>query len=367
MSAANENGPRVAIVHDALVTAGGAERLVTFMCEAFPHAPVFTSAYSPDATFADFRHRQIHVLPGARWARDERRFKQMFLLWLWGFLRLDLSNFDSVLSSSTFGAKYVRSPEGTDHACYCYAPFRLLWKPGVYTPESVPVNWTLARILSVIRPFVRRLDFHATQQIPRLATSCRNMKTEIKACYDRDAKVIYPPVRLSDFQVGTGEGGYYLSVSRLISHKRVDLAIRACNSLGRPLVVVGYGPESATLKSLSGPDIRFAGRVSDAELRDLYANCRALIFPSHEDYGIVPLEVQACGRPVIAYEAGGVLETVVDGQTGVFFKEQTVDAVSAAIRRFETMKFDPRVVRQAVRQFDVDHFKHELREFVLNA
>jgi len=350
-------------VHDALVNAGGAERTVTYMCETFPEAPVFTSVYLPERTYAEFQAREVHTLPGASWVHTERRAKQLFPLWVLGFWQLDLSGFDVVLSSTTWCAKYIHPPAQVDHACYCYAPFRLLWKPETYSSDSVPIN---DRVLGVVRPLLRRLDYQAMQGIPRIATSCRNMAKEIYACYRREARVVYPPIRVSDYHEGNGTGGYYLSVSRLMSHKKMDLAIRACQQLGRRLVVVGDGPELPRLKALSDHTVYFTGHVADNMLRELYANCRAVIFPSHEDYGLVPLEAQASGRPVIAYAAGGVLETVVEDKTGVFFREQTVEAVIDAIQRFEKMRFDPQAIRQAVQRFDVQHFKRELREFVLN-
>jgi len=358
--------PRLAIVHDALINAGGAERTVTYMCEAFPEAPVFTSVYLPERTYAEFRARQVHTLPGASWVRTERLGKQLFPLWVLGFRQLDLSAFDMVLSSTTWCAKYIRPPAQVDHACYCYAPFRLLWKPGAYSPDSLPVNQTMNRLLGLIRPLLRRLDFQVMQGISRIATSCRNMAAEIYACYRREARVIYPPIRVSDYQEGNGAGGYYLCVSRLMSHKKIDLAIRACQQLARQLVVVGDGPELPRLKALSDHTIHFSGRVTDIVLRELYANCRAVIFPSHEDYGLVPLEAQASGRPVIVYGAGGVLETVIEDLTGVFFREQTVEQLIEAIQKFEKMQFNPQAIRQAVQRFDVEHFKSELREFVLN-
>lgn len=358
--------PRVAIVHDALVNTGGAERSVTYMCQAFPDAPIFTSVYLAERTHKEFRSKHVQVLPGSRFVRTERRAKQLFPLWVLGFRQLDLSGFDVVLSSTTFCAKYIRPPAQTPHACYCYAPFRLLWKREAYSPDSLPVNPTLSKSLDLIRPLLRRLDFYAMQGVSRIATSCQNMATEIYACYRREAQIIYLPVRVSDYQIGSGAGDYYLTVSRLISHKRVDLAILACQCLGRPLVVVGDGPDLPTLKALSDQTVKFVGQVTDVTLRKLYANCRAVIFPSNEDYGLVPLEAQASGRPVIAYGSGGALETVVENQTGIFFKQQTVESVIDAIQTFEKMRFDPEAIRQAVQRFDVESFKRELREFVLN-
>ena len=361
------NGIKIAIVHDALINAGGAERTVTYMCEAFPEAPLFTSAYFPDSTFSTFHTRQIHTLPGSQWVHTEHGAKRCLLLWLWGFWRLNLSGFDVVLSSTTFGAKHIRPPAATPHVCYCYAPFRWLWKPEVYSADSLPVNRGLAAASALLRSPLRRLDFQAMRGVSRIATSCQNMAREIEACYRRDAQVIYPPICLSDYNVDNRNSGYYLSVSRLISHKRVDLAIQACRQLGRRLVVVGDGPELTMLKSLANQTTHFVGRVTDTELRDLYAGCRAVIFPSHEDYGIVPLEANASGRPVIAYKAGGVLETMIENETAIFFEEQTVESVAEAIQRSERIQFDPQTIRQAVQRFDVEYFKANLREFVLKS
>ena len=352
----------VAIVHDGLVNSGGAERTLTFMCEAFPQATVFTSVYLSDQTFPDFKNQKIHTLPGAHWVRTERKTKQMLPLWIMGFQQLDLSSFDVVLSSTTWSAKFVRH---SHHACYCYAPFRWLWKPGVYTQQSLPINPFLSKALAFAHPVLRQFDYAAMQRVTSVATSCQNMASEIEVCYHRHAEVIYPPIRISDYCVGSGPGEYFLTVSRLISHKRVDLAINACEILGQNLVVVGDGPELASLQRMAGSRIKFAGRVSDVALRKLYTDCRAVLFPSHEDYGIVPLEAQASGRPVIAYGVGGVRETVLEGVSGIFFADQTVDAVISAIQAFERIDFDPRKVRRIIERFDAGSFKQTLREFVL--
>ena len=356
-----KNQPRVAIIHDALVNMGGAERTLTFMCEAFPGAPIFTSVYLPERTYPEFRVRQINSLPGAGHVHDERRTKQLFLLWVMGFRGLKLDGFDVVLSSTTFAAKYIRHSR---HFCYCYAPFRWAWRPQSYSPDSLPIGRAWIGGLSLARPIFRRVDFQAMQQVRHIATSCQNMVREIWECYQRDARVISPPVRLSDYTWNEKIGDYYLTVSRLISHKRIDLAIQACVKLGRKLIVVGDGPELAYLKTISSSQVQFVGRVKDEKLRELYAHCRAVIFPSYEDYGIVPIEAQASGRPVIAYGVGGVIETMIENQTGLFFKEQKVEAVIESIQMMEHLSFDPYLIRQSVQRFDVENFKNELLRFV---
>lgn len=358
------SAPRVAIVHDALVNAGGAERVVTFLCEAFPDAPLFTSAYLPDRTFPEFRSRDVRVLPGAGLASTERAAKQLLPLWLWGFRGLDLRAFDVVLSSTTFAAKHVRPPAGVRHVSYCYAPFRLLWKPAAYEASSLPVGALGRRALALARPALRAFDRAAMDRIDAVATTCRNMANALAEVYARDAEIIYAPVRLADYRTGTGAGEYYLSVSRLISHKRVDIAVEACRRLGRRLVVVGDGPERARLEALGGGQVTFAGLVDRAGLADLYAGCRGLLFCSEEDYGLTPIEAQASGRPVIAYGAGGALETVVEGQSGIFFTEQSPDSLVAAMLRFERESFDPVRVRETVARFDVAPFVRRMREFV---
>ncbi len=339
---------------------------MTFLCEAFPDAPVYTSAYLPDRTFEEFRRRDVHVLPGARRVQDERGAKRLFPLWIAGFRRLDLDRFDAVLSSSTYAAKHVRPRRGVRHACYLYAPFRPLWKPAAYDEASLPAGRLGRAVLAAVRPVLRAVDRRATRRIPAIATTCRNMAMEIEACYGRTAQVINAPVRLADFHLGTGPGDYYLTVSRLMSHKRVDLAIEACKRLGRRLVVVGDGPQRAELHRLAAEgDVTFAGAVPASQLPGLYAGCRALLFCSHEDYGLVPIEAQAAGRPVIALAWGGVLETVIDGETAVLFQEQQVDSVVDAVLAFEQRRFDPHAIRRSVERFDVPAFVDAIRRFVL--
>jgi glycosyltransferase involved in cell wall biosynthesis len=358
--------PRIAIVHDALVNAGGAERTVTYMSEAFPNAPIYTSVYLQEKTYSEFRNKDIHVLPGARRINTEQKAKLLFPLWIYGFRKLDLKDFDYVLSSSTFAAKYITPPGTIQHTCYCYAPFRLLWKPEAYSQESMPFGIFSKHIFALLRPWLKQVDYHVMQDIPKIATTCENMAREIQKHYNRKAKVIHVPIRLSMYNLSENPGDYYLSVSRLISHKRVDLIINACNQLGKKLIVVGDGPEKASLMDLANDNIQFVGKVPDNKLRELYSECRALIFASHEDYGLAPLETQASGRPVIAYGMGGVLETVIENQCGVFFKEQSVNALVNAINQFEKMEFNPLFIREQMQRFDIENFIKEIREAVIS-
>jgi glycosyltransferase involved in cell wall biosynthesis len=356
---------RIAIVHDALCVGGGAERTLLWMTKAFPKSPIFTSVYLPAQTFPEFRSEDIRVLPFARFIKSERQFKLLYPLWLSELRGIHFNEYDFVLSSSTYLAKFIKPYHPELHRAYIYAPFRLLWKPESYNPESLPTPRISAPFVKWIAHQLRNWDMRCTQRIPKIATTCRNMANDIARCYHRPATVIYPPISVADYALSEKSGDYFLSVSRLISHKRVDLAIQACNRMKKKLVVVGDGPELNNLKALAGNSIEFTGKVSDERLKQVYGGARALIFPSHEDYGIVPLEAQACGKPVIAFGQGGVLETVSENRTGLFFKEQTTDSLVDCLKEFEQRTFDKHAIREWVARFDVQSFINQLRDFVL--
>lgn len=339
--------------------------MAVWAAKAFPQAPVFTSVYLPEKTFPEFKAMDVRALPFARWINTERQFKLFYPLWYFLIQRPDFAEFDVVLSSSTYLAKFIRPATSVRHVCYLYAPFRLLWKPDSYSTESLPTRGAATTLVKWVTPLLRRLDLKRTRMIPKLATTCRNMADEIGKVYGVAAEVIYPPVEMPPALELGQRGDYYLSVSRLISHKRVDLAVNACTRLGKPLVVVGDGPERVRLEQSAGPTVRFTGRVTDEELQQLYRGARGLIFPSYEDYGIVPLEAQAWGVPVIAFGKGGVLETVREGVSGIFFERQDEESLLEAILRFESGRFDVDQIRQWVSGFNVESFTDKIRQFVL--
>jgi glycosyltransferase involved in cell wall biosynthesis len=355
---------RIAIVHDALCVSGGAERLVLWIAKAFPKAPIFTSVYLPENTFAEFKSLDVRTMPFAGMIKSERQFKLLYPLWYLLIQRPDFKEFDFVLSSSTYLAKFIRPAPTVRHACYLYAPFRLLWKPESYSADSLPTRGAATGLVNRVIPLLRKWDLKRTKTIPKLATSCRNMADEIMKVYGMEAEVIYPPVEIPQTVTTEQREDYYLSVSRLISHKRVDLSVQACTRLGKNLVVVGDGPEREKLAQMAGSTIRFAGRVSDEALQDLYRKAKGLLFPSYEDYGIVPLEAQAWGVPVIAFGRGGSLETIKEGVSGIFFEEQEVDSLAAAINLFESTRFNVEEMRQWVAGFDVASFTAQIRKFV---
>lgn len=355
---------RIALVHDALCVSGGAERLVLWLSKAFPEAPIYTSVYLPENTFPEYKNLDVRTLPGAKLIKSEKMFKLLFPYWLWQIQRVDFSEFDLVLSSSTYLAKYINPSKEVKHYSYLHAPFRLLWKPSSYSKDSLPTPGIIAPLIKRNSHLLQSWDRRRTQEISRVATSCNNVANEISDIYKIKAEIISPPIAISEYSITDHIGDYFLSVSRLISHKRVDIAIQACNLLKKKLIIIGEGPERNRLERMAGNSIYFLGKIPEAQLKEYYANARALIFPSHEDYGIVPLEAQACGLPVIAYGKGGVLETVEKDVSGLFFQEQTADSLMKALLQFETSTFDKNEIRKWTAKFDGKIFISKIQELV---
>jgi glycosyltransferase involved in cell wall biosynthesis len=353
--------PSVALIHDALVNMGGAERVLLDLVASFPEAPIYTSALNVATTFDAFGRIPIRAALGSRIALSERTLKALWPLWVLWFRTLDLSAYDVVFTSAAFAAKSVQTKPNQCHICLCWSPFRLAWRPEDYCHGRGRASRTL--LLAVAR-LLRRYDRAAARSVDYFVASCRNVEERIWRCYGRRSTVINPPVRCAMYRVARTPGDYYLIVSRLNRYKRVDLAVDAFAGSDRQLVIVGEGPDRPLLQGRGSSNVRFLGSVADQELRELYANCRALIFPQEEDYGLTPLEAQASGRPVIGYAAGGILETVVDGVTGVLFSEQSVDGLRSAIAQFESTRFDPQTIRRHAEQFDAPKFVDSIRTFV---
>ncbi len=355
---------RIKLVQDGLVVSGGAERLTAALCQIFPESPLYTSAWLPDQTFPFFKTHPPRVLPLAKLAGSERGFKLLYPLWWLGFRSLRFENTDLVLSSSSYLAKYMRLPDGVPHICYLHNPFRYLWDREVYDGESLPLSGAALRIADAFLPQLRRMDYRLTGKITHILTNSRHMAARIKAVYGRDAEVVYPPVNTAEFPFSENREDFYLVVGRLLSYKKVDMAIRACQKLGRRLLVVGSGPEEARLRAMAHGEVEFLGRVPEEQLKQLYSQARALLYPGYEDFGLIPVEAQASGCPVIAYGAGGVLETVLPDQTGIFFQEQHSAALEEAIVLFEKTHFEHALIRQNAQCFDIAIFKEKMVSIV---
>lgn len=356
---------RVAIVHDYLTQRGGAERVVLAMHRMFPGAPIYTSLYDPRGTFAEFRDADVRTSFMQPLPHSGNRFRAYLPLYPAAFGTLRLSGYDAVISSSSGWAHGVRV-EGGHHLCYCYTPPRWLYRTDTYLADGGPVPHGARSLTRPVLAALRRWDQRAAARPDTYVAISQGIAWRIRRAYGRHAEVVYPPVDVERFPVPVGathrarDGGFYLVVARLLAYKRIDLAVRACTERGARLVVVGEGPASRELERIAGPTVEFRRAVPEAELLSLYAECNALIQCGEEDFGIALLEANAAGRPVIAYSAGGALETVVHGETGVLFREQRVESVSRAMERFEGHDWDPIALRRHAHRFDESRFAESL-------
>lgn len=351
---------RVALVHDYLNQPGGAEKVVEVFAEMFPGAPVYTSVYDRDRMPDVWRNLDIRTSFMQRISPRLRVAQALIPLYAPAFELFDLRQFDLVLSSTTAFAKGVVTRPETCHICYCNNPTRFFWMYHDYFEHRPLPRAIRAALPWVISP-LRVWDFAAAQRVDYFVAGSQNAARRIAKYYRRPSDVVQSPIDATLFQPSDEIGEYFLVAARLQAYKRIDLAVDACTKLGLPLHVIGDGPDRARLGRLAGPSVRFLGRVSDDELRRHMAGCRAYILPGEEDFGLAPLEAQACGRPVIAFAAGGALETVKEGKTGVFFREQTVDALIDVLQRFQD-GYDAKKVRSHALQFDKPVFKQRMFE-----
>ena len=353
---------RVALVHDWLTIPGGSEQVLLNLLELFPRGEIFTSVYDPAPWPEALTSRPIHRSFLDRIPGSTKTYRLLLPLMNRAFEAFDLRDFDLVVSSNHAYAKNVLTRPGTLHVCYCHTPMRYAWEPRFLEGERVPLK-RLAQSLFAGR--IRREDFIGSSRPDYFVANSHHVATRIAKYYRRDARVIHPPVDVDKFRsLPRAEGDYYLYLGRLVPYKRADLAIAACRRLGRKLWVVGGGRAQERLRSIAGPETTFLGHLPEEELLRVLAGARALVFPGEEDFGIVPVEAQAAGVPVVAYGAGGVTETVIDGETGVLFEPQTVDALCEAILRFESMSFDEQRLRQHSVQFAPGRFRSEFADFL---
>jgi len=359
----------VALVHDWLTGMRGGERCLEVACEIFPDAPLFTLLHVPGSVSPVIERRRIVTSFVQRLPAAEARYRQYLPLFPAAVRGFDLSGYDLVISMSHCVAKAVRRPPGALHLSYCFSPMRYIWDLyddyfGARAPRLT--RWLMPPVAAALRAWDRRTD-----GVDAFVAISDHIAERIRRVYDRDAEVIHPPVDVARFRLAERVDDYYLVVSALVPYKRVDLAIAAASRLGRRLLVVGTGPEAARLRAQAGPGVEFLGWRSDAEVAELYSRCRAVLFPAVEDYGIVPLEAAAAGRPTIALARGGALETMIGlnqgvAPTAVFFTEQTEGALADAILAFEAAaaRFDPAALRARAVRFDRPVFRDRLRDYV---
>jgi glycosyltransferase involved in cell wall biosynthesis len=367
---------RIAIVHYWFVGRAGGERVVEALCEMLPHADLFSpvadrSTMQPVLQSKKLRTSFLQHLPGAT-----RFHRHLLFLQPLALEQFDLSSYDLVISSESGPAKGVITSSKTCHVCYCHSPMRYIWE--MYPAYRRNMNPLVGSIFAITAHYMRLWDYATAARVDSFAANSMFTASRIRKYYGRESQVIYPPVETAAGTLETPPGDYYTAIGRLVEYKRFDLAIAACTQLGRRLTVIGDGPEYKRLRRIAGPTIQFLGKVSDDELRANLAGSRALLFPGEEDFGIVPVETQSFGRPVIAYASGGALETVrgdlpgrpgIEDPTGIFFDEQSPSKLAEAILHFEARqdRFSAESIRAHALQFDTSVFKERMEEFLCSA
>ena len=348
--------PRVAIAHEWLTIPGGSEKVVLGLLDLFPEAEIFTSVYDPGPWPTEMTDRPVHASFLNRVPRAPRIYPKLLPFMNAAFRSFDLAGFDLVLSSNHACAKNVRTPPGVPHVCYCHTPMRYAWEPDFLRDEALG---PAARVL--IPPLVRRLrrqDFAAAQNPDLLIANSRFVAARIEQYYRRDARVVHPPVDVAPLLARPrAPEDYYLVLGRVVPYKRTDVAVAACERLGRPVKVVGEGRALDAVRAVAGPNTELLGYVDDRDVAQLLSGARALLFPGEEDFGFVPVEAQAAGTPVIAYGQGGIRDSVVDRETGLLYDEPSVDALCEAMLDFDALELDEAAIRDNARRFSQDRFR----------
>ncbi|HEX8086128.1 MAG TPA: glycosyltransferase [Solirubrobacteraceae bacterium] len=356
---------RIALVHDFLLDVRGAERVFAALCDLYPRADVFTAVYDERGTEGWFAHRDVNTSFLQRLRPTAKTFRGLLPLYPYAMESLDLSSHDLVISSSSAWAHGVIVDPEAVHVCYCHNPFRYAWNA---RESTLAKRDPLTRAaLAVILKRWRQWDWIAAQRVDRYVANSETTRRRINRYFSRDAEVLHPPVDTTRFRPVDEVGDAYVVLSELMPHKRIDLAIRAFNRLGLPLLVVGNGPDARRLHRLAGPTIRFAGFQNDSRVADLLTRARALVVPATEEFGIAAVEAHAAGRPVIALREGGARETVIEGVNGTFFDQPTVDALVDAIRSFDPLSIDPRACVRSAERFDVARFRRGMTAIVEEA
>jgi glycosyltransferase involved in cell wall biosynthesis len=348
---------RWALVHDWLNQAGGAEVVLGVLHECYPAAPVYTTIHDPGRLPLpgwDLRVSWLNAVPFAR--RHHQALLPLYPL-AWDSTRL--RGFDAVLSNKSGFCHGVRTG-GATHVCYCLTPTRFVWDAETYVAhEALPPGARLA--LRALLPWLRRWDLAAARRVDHFVAISSAVRQRIAGCYGRDSTVIHPPAEVAAERPGPPTGDYYLCLGRLVPYKRLDLAVAAFNELGLKLVVVGDGRDRGRLEALAGPTVQFRGHLPQAEVGELLRGCRGLVWPGVEDYGLAPVEAMAAGRPVLARRAGGVLDTVVDGLTGLFFDDRDdASALAEVVRRAEAIAWEPAAIHAHARRFGREVFEARL-------
>ena len=352
---------QVALVHDYLLVLRGAERTFAAMADIWPDAPIYTLLYDRDGTEGRFSGHPVTTSVLQRTGVTQSDFRKLLPLFPLAVDSFGIEERSIIVSSSSAFAHGVRAPAGAVHVCYCHTPFRYAWfeRKRALAEVPPPARPALGGVLSMIR----RWDRNASRRVTRYVANSRHTQRRIQEIYGRESSIVHPPVEVERFRQGEPDD-YFLAVTELVPHKRIEVAAEAASEAGQRLKVVGGGPELARLRERYRKRVEFLGRVEDQELVDLYAHARALILPNVEEFGIAAVEAQAAGRPVIAAAAGGALETVEDGVTGRFVPPGDARALRRTLRSFDPDDFDPSEIRRRAERFSTQSFQERFNQEV---
>jgi glycosyltransferase involved in cell wall biosynthesis len=353
---------KVALVHYWLVGMRGGEKVLECLCDLYPEADIFTLVLDRTKISEKILRHKITTSFLQR-IGGVRRYKKMLPLMPFALEAFDLTAYDLVISSEAGPAKGVIVGPNAMHICYCHSPMRYVWD--LYPLYYSDASYLSRAVMSVMSPFIRAWDVTTAARVDHFIANSRYVAQRIKKYYRREAEVLNPPIDMSRFKIAVEPGDYYLCAGQITPYKRIDLAVQAFTELGLPLVVIGSGADKA-LRKMAGPNIVFLGAVSDQSMADHFARCRALIFPGVEDFGLVPVEVMASGRPVVAYARGGALETVIPGRTGILFHEQTTSALKEAVLQMEHQYalFPADTLQSFAAAFDRQKFSARIYQFI---
>jgi len=354
----------IAIVHDWMVSMRGGEKVLEVLCELFPEATLFTIVHRKEHLSEVIEKMKIKTSFIQNLPLSKTHYQYYLPIFPTAIEQFNLSEFDLVISSSHAAAKGVNVKTDVLHICYCHTPMRYIWDQYEQYFRKGSASFITRTAMRLSLNYLRKWDVETAKRVNKFVANSRNVQERISRIYNRDSDVIHPPVDVDRFQLSVKDEGYYLIVSALVPYKRIDLAIDTFNHFGERLIVIGSGSEEQKLKTRAKKNIEFLGWASDEDIQKYYSGCHALIFPGEEDFGIVPVEAMACGKPVVGLGNGGLLETVIDPQTGIFFNEQKVESVMDAIKRLNKILFDPKAIREHARKFDRVKCKEKLQRFI---
>lgn len=366
---------KVALVYDRVNKWGGAERVLLTLHKMFPEAPLYTSVYNPKTAKWAKAFTKIHTSFIQRIPFARAHHEWFSLLMPTAFSRFDFSQYDLVISVTSEFAKNINTNKNTRHICYCLTPTRYLWSGyGEYFKNPI-----LKFISKPLVNYLREVDLKASKKPDEIVAISSEVQKRIKKYYKRKSEIIFPPTSLPSRRENTlprgyaarssfslDQNSYFLLVSRLVPYKKIDLVVKAFNENGHKLVIVGTGSQENKLKKMAKMNIKFAGFVSERKLKEYYKNCRALIFPQHEDFGLVAVEALSFGKPVVAFKAGGVLDIIKENKNGIFFNNQTVNSVNSAIKKLFTKKWRGAIIASTSYQFSEARFKKEFLKAIKN-